>query len=237
MGKMRTVLLIGVMMALLSGCSQVRSIQEKIPEMTGEKEWVPDQTAIQVHTDGTLTETIVEQLDKDYYQAQELEAMVKDSVASYTADAENGANALTLDSFTAENKKITLALTYASGADYRAYNQVPFSSGSMLQVQMDGFQFDGLFRSVSEGVLSEETLSGEEPLSHKEYQVLVTDGSCMVHVPWKVLYVSDGASLVDEYTVLPPAAAGDTGEEKSADEENGKSDAGQPYLYVVYEYS
>lgn len=181
---------------LLTGCSEI----EQLMPQPGD-DWVPEQTALVVNRDGTITEILMERLDQDYYDGAELQQMVNASVQEYTSG--HGAQSLTVDEMTIEERQITLQMTYAAGADYAAYNGMPFFSGSMLGAQMEGYLFCHTFRTVEEGVSTNRTVSGEEPLSHKEYQVLVTDPSHMVKVPGKIRYVSDNADVRDEYFAYP----------------------------------
>ena len=48
----------------LSGCSTL----DRIIGADDWKDWTPDTTSIQVHADGSLTETIYDTLDQSWYQ-------------------------------------------------------------------------------------------------------------------------------------------------------------------------
>ena len=57
---------------ILSGCSM-------LDQIIGEddwKSWTPDSNSIQVHADGSLTETIFDTLDKSWYAGNELQDMI-----------------------------------------------------------------------------------------------------------------------------------------------------------------
>ena len=77
-------------------------------------------------------------------------------------------------------------MRYPDAQAYASYNHVPAFQGSMLEAQMAGFLFLNEFRKVADGVSAAETIPNGEPLSHKEYQVLVTDLTHVVRMPAKV---------------------------------------------------
>lgn len=182
----------------------------------GKNDWTPDRTAVQMTESGKVTETVFETLDKSYYNASELSAMITDEISAYTA--EHGDGTVTQDSISVEGDDVKLVLSYASGDDYAAFNGISFFNGSMLDAQMAGYTFDGYFYSVTDGKTGGEEISSEEPLSHKEYTVLVTDDfSHAVNVPGKIEYVSAGARMIDSYTAEP-------------------ADVSPDYFYVIYDY-
>ena len=225
---------------LLTGCSEI----EQLMPQPGD-DWVPEQTALVVNRDGTVTETLMERLDQDYYDSAELEKMVTSTVSEYTAS--HGEEALVVDQLLVEDKQVTLQMTYRTGEDYAAYNGMPFFSGSMLGAQMSGFLFYNEFRPVQEGVSAQETVSNEEPLSHKEYQVLITDSSHMVKVPGKIRYVSANTDVKDTYFAYPRKEAFSADPEglvlpsnavykDPAKGEVSQTDLEKNLVYVLYEF-
>ena len=197
-------------MILLSSCGK----EEKEP-------WVPEQTALQISEEGTVTETIIDRLDQDYYSSSELEKMVREAVTEYTGA--NGPDSLQLTEYTSEGKNVRLVLVYGDDADYAAFNSVPFYNGSMLGAQMEGFRFDTEFLKVEkDGTASGRRYPADEPVSHKEYNVLVCDRLHMVEVPGDIVYVSAPAVVQDARIVTPGVS------------EAAEGDA--QLLYVLYEY-
>ena len=228
-----------------------------------EKTWNPDRTALILRKDGTVRETVIDELDRGYYDQSELEEMIRAAVAEYNAD--NGENAIvvtTLDhgeqagqteqtEHTEQNAKedetIRLILEYRSAQDYQAFNNVTFYNGSMLGAQMEGFLFYNDFRTVVKGVSSEELISNEEPMSHKEYQVLVMDATHEVLVPGDIVYVSANAAVSEKRIACP---LGEKEEKQAAlvlpssaiylpeKEEKDLSalELEQTYIYVIYKY-
>lgn len=183
----------------VSGCSTLDQIVGK----DNWKDWTPDSTSLQISGSGSITETIIDTLDESYYDADELQDMIARSVREY--NEEHGENAITVPDYTAENGRIGLVLVYSTPDDYSAYNQVPFFEGPMLDVQMSGITFPGSFRKVSGSVVSEDDVSSDEALSHKEYSIAVTNADHVVQVPGQIRYISSNAELVNSHTAKPAA--------------------------------
>ena len=200
-------------MVMITGC-----------EAKNDVSWTPDRTALQADETGTLTETLIDTFDQTYYSSSELESMIDEAVRTY--NAEQGAEAVTKVSYTSQDGQVELVLQYRSGQDMARFNNEKAFNGSMLGAQMEGYQFDCNFRRVADGVTSEEIISNEEPLSHKEYQVLICNPVYTVEVPGKIAYVSENA-----VTTAEKIAAARTGTVDQAD-----STEDQKLLYVIYEY-
>ncbi len=214
----------GIMLAgmtVLTGCG---AKQQTVYE--------PVRTALELHEDGTLTETIIDVLDESWYSSSELENMIADTVQTY--NAQSGSDAVAYDGFTVENGQVQVQLNYAGGSDYASYNHMQFFTGSMLSAQMEGYLFNTSFYKVSSGVTSSDSISSDEPLSHKEYQVLIGDTSHEYHVPGRITYISSNAVTVDAYTAQ--AVQGDN-ENHAADETASGTEAdSQQLIYILFEF-
>lgn len=205
------------LLILLSGC------QKKEEEL-----WVPDSTAIQVSQDGRITETIIDRLTESYYSSTELQEMVNASVKDHTAAYGDGS--VSVKEFAANGSDIRIVLEYAAAEDYAAFNNVRFYNGSMLGAQMEGYRFETSFQLVAkDGTVSEQKVPADGPVSHKEYQVLVTDRSHKVEVPGNIVYVSAPSQVEDRRIVTPLTAAEDTDQSAVSEQEAG-------LLYILYEY-
>ena len=205
------------LLLLLSGCQKKE-----------EEPWVPASTAIQVSQDGRITETIIDRLTESYYSSSELQEMVNASVKDHTAVYGDGS--VSVKEFTANGSDIRIVLEYAAAEDYAAFNNVRFYNGSMLGAQMEGYRFETSFQLVAkDGTVSEQKVPVDGPVSHKEYQVLVTDRSHKVEVPGNIVYVSAPSQVEDRRIVTPLTAAEDTDQSAVSEQEAG-------LLYILYEY-
>ena len=217
--------------AVLTGCEEKQ-----------EEEWIPQQTAMVVAENGTITETILEKLDQSYYNADELTGMITQSVEAY--DREHTADAVTIDALQIESGSVDLVMTYQTWQDYAQYNHVPFYNGTMLGAELEGFLFSGSFQKVGKRDRTVTPVSRDEVLSHKEHLVLITDDSHQIKVPGRILYMSTTAALVTD-TVAGPSRK----EEKqglvlpsstvyyAVDEMPGtQEERDLSYLYIIYDY-
>ena len=226
----------------VTGCSRIDEMVVQMDEV-----WEPEETAVQIYNDGSVTETVVDKLDRDYYDSEELKALVSEAVTEYNAFSGHEAVAEDAEKTSIGDGQVKLVLHYTSAQDYAAFNQIPFFQGSMLNAQVEGYLFYNEFHKVREGKCTEETITNEEPLTHKEAQVVVSDMSHMVRVPGKILYVSANADTLDEYTAVPDENA-EAADEKGLvlpsntvylDHSKPKAaptDIEKTYMYVIYEF-
>ena len=223
----------------LWGCEMAQQMQEMFPE----EEETPAITTLRADKDGSITETIVDVLDESYYDSAELQKLVEESVKSY--NARSGEQDVTTDRYEAEEGRIVLTMTYADPKAYAGFNNVPFFNGPILDAQISGYLFLNDFRVVDKTGAQDKPISSAEPLSHKEYQVLVTDLSHAVSVPGKVRYVSANANVVDGLVI--PATVEEVKEEglllpssavyvKEKDQSHvSEEELEKTYMYVIYD--
>ncbi len=218
---------------LLGGCS----LQDKIGQLN-EEPWEPDATAFQIMEDGTVKETLLEKLDRDYYMGAEVSAMVQSAVADYNAAA--GGQRVTAEPVLGNETSVKVVLTYASDEDCAAFNNTVFFSGSMLDAEMSGYLFYQDFAHVEKNGSLKEGISWEEVLSHKEYQAVICDRFHKVQVPGKIVYLSEGATLERADVAVPDLSDGPQdavsiylpGVSNDADREREQE---KNYLFVIYE--
>lgn len=224
---------------LLTGCTML----DQIVGTESWKEWTPEKTSLQVYGDGSVAETIFDHLDQAWYTGDELQDMIARSMNEY--NAANGENALNVTEYSDEGGDVRVRLIYRTAEDYARYNNVTFFSGSMLDAEMEGYLFTGPFNSVDASGIKEEGVDTSEPLSHKEYQVVITDGGHVVQVPGEVRYISSNAEVVNSHVIQPAASLAAAETESAAadnitgDPETGEGvsdkDADRTYLYIIYE--
>lgn len=197
----------------LCGCS----LLDQVIGADDWKDWTPDTTSLRVYGDGSVTETIFDSLDQTWYQGNELQDMIARSMNEYNET--HGDGAINVTSYSDEGGKVQVEIDYRTGEDFAAYNNTQFCSGSMLDAQMEGFLFEGSFYETDKDRLVGEAVDSSEPLSHKEYSVVISDGTHVVQVPGEIRYVSAGAQLVNSHVA------------KRADAQTDDSSL----LYVIYE--
>ncbi len=187
-----------------------------------------EQSGIYLTEEGNVTVFLVETFDKEYYDAAELEQMILAEIEDYnaTANAAEGANASgdekaaedtaaiqLVDILTPEEKTtsvssddadtITVQMEYASSADYTAFNGKVLFFGTIAQAETSGYPVKTDLKSVA----GDEVLKKADASAMSENHILVFEESITVHVPFEVLYVSEGVT-VDGKTVVFEEAEG-----------------------------
>lgn len=181
------ILLISAVCAMiLSGCSMKYSAEEN---------------AVYVNKNGEVVSAIVESFDKEYYDADELQDMLEQSVVEY--NAENGKNSIEVDSFKLDNGVLKVIMNYLTWADYSNFNEVQFFAGELSDIQGKNYgkNISFISRDGSETVAFE-TIEGD-------YRVVLVEEKIVVQTAGKIAYVSENMSVEgDKLARLKEDAAG-----------------------------
>lgn len=181
------ILLISAVCAMiLSGCSMKYSAEEN---------------AVYVNKNGEVVSAIVESFDKEYYDAEELQDMLEQSVVEY--NAENGKNSIEVDSFKLDNGVLKVIMNYLTWADYSNFNEVQFFAGELSDIQGKNYgkNISFISRDGSETVAFE-TIEGD-------YRVVLVEEKIVVQTAGKIAYVSENMSVEgDKLARLKEDAAG-----------------------------
>lgn len=228
---------------LLSGCS----VLDRVIGADDWKEWTPVSNSIQVHADESLTETIFDHLDQSWYQGNELQDMIARSMNEYNES--HGANSITVTQYSDAGGDVKVEINYRTGEDFSEYNNALFFSGSMLEAQIQGYLFSGSFYAVEGAKTSGQEIDSAEPLSHKEYNVVVSDGTHVIQVPGEIRYVSSNGQLENSHVASLSQEGGDGQTQESAQEGQtaspapadpmaagpSKEELDRSCLYIIYE--
>ena len=181
------ILLISAVCAMiLGGCSMKYSAEEN---------------AVYVNKNGEVVSAIVESFDKEYYDADELQDMLEQSVVEY--NAENGKNSIEVDSFKLDNGVLKVIMNYLTWADYSNFNEVQFFAGELSDIQGKNYgkNISFISRDGSETVAFE-TIEGD-------YRVVLVEEKIVVQTAGKIAYVSENMSVEgDKLARLKEDAAG-----------------------------
>ncbi|MGN0131394.1 MAG: hypothetical protein ACI4AA_03015 [Lachnospiraceae bacterium] len=194
--KKRRLLLAAVGLAvLLGGCALNKQV---------------DTTTIIVDKDGTVVEAIVEDFDKDYYRADELEQMVTEEISAYNTTA--GGEKAKLDSLEQEedSKIIRLNIEYASASDYMQMNEKELFCGTVSDAYQAGYSFVSMVDQKTGNVVSEADI-----LEMGDKKIVISEETLDIRVPGKITYASDGVAVTDKTATLP--------------------DNGEKLSYIIYE--
>lgn len=168
--------------AVCSGCSTGMGTEEV--------------TGIKIGRDGTVTATIVEAFDKEYYTEDGLSEMIQSEIAAYDSSGEKVSLVEIREQ--EDTGSIVVVMKYASAEDYAAFNEVTLFYGTVAQAQTAGYTPDAALESASG---KEEPLQKEEFSTLAEKHVVICSEAMQVMLPSKILYLSGGSCLTDAKSV------------------------------------
>ncbi|MBO5371497.1 MAG: hypothetical protein J6A75_02140 [Lachnospiraceae bacterium] len=190
---MKKIICVGLMlilcMSMLTGCSKAKT---DVTEST-----------VFVEKKGQIVSVDVEELDKEYYDAAELEEYITEHVADYTT--ENG-ETVTKENFLVEEGIAKLEMKYASYEDYSNFNGIEFYEGTVLEAQAEGYDFDTEFYALAEesdeAAGTKQKAGKTDVLADDESKVVIIRANVAVQVKGKILYVSaEDTEVIDKKTV------------------------------------
>lgn len=173
---MKKVISVGLLLVLcitmLTGCQEEKTIVQE--------------STVFVEKKGQIVSVDVEELDKDYYDAAELEEYIAEHIADYVADH---GETVAKQSFLVEEGLAKLEMSYNTYEDYSGFNDIEFFTGTVLEAQAEGYDFDTEFYSVSEG--AKDAAAGKaDVLEDDDNKVVIIRANVAVQVKGKILYVS-----------------------------------------------
>ena len=171
----KILLLMCICAMLLCGCSMKFSAEEN---------------ALYVNKDGEIVSAIVESFDKEYYDAEELQGMLEQSIVEY--NAENGKDSIELDSFKLDNGVLKVIMNYLTWADYSNFNEVQFFAGKLSDIQGKNYGKNLSFVSRD----GSQTLTFGE--IEGEYYVILVEENIVVQTAGKIAYVSENVQVEGE---------------------------------------
>ncbi len=217
--RLLAAVLIAVLTVLAAGCSK--------PEKA-EVTFEPTGNALFLRTDGTVTSYVQEGgFDKAYYSAEELRTKyVAPAVAEYN-QAKAGVSYVTadevpepasagkgeeqepklvlpaaIDAVSLENGTAILEMTYATGADYIAFNQNQLPQGCQLWATPAAGQDVSTYALTAvEGVKAPALEKITEEDAKRKCFVACIQVPGEVKVQGQILYISDASVMTDDYTV------------------------------------
>lgn len=162
-----------------------------------------DRSTIFIEKKGKITSIDVENLDKEYYDASELEEYIAKHVEEYTSS--NG-DTVKKASFDVEEGVAKLRMEYDSYEDYAKFNGVELYSGTLLKAQAEGYDFEAEFYAVPDDFEkasgAQSAVGKDEVLADEDNKVVILKANMDVSVPGDILFVSaKDTKVTDKRTV------------------------------------
>ncbi len=149
---------------------------------------VPEENTIAVNKRGEITNTIVEDFDKDFYDADELESEIEAELAEYNKNF--AADHVSMETFEVEDKVATLQLSFDESKYYTDYTGLTLFVGTLSEAEDEGYDLSGEFVDADGNATDPETAAAGE-----DVHVLILEEAVNVQVPGTILAVCSGDNV------------------------------------------
>lgn len=184
------------MSVLLGACGAKLDVQEN---------------TIALQRNGKILEAAVETFDQSYYKEDELNSYIQNAVDDYTA--EHGKKSVSVTESKVEEKKAYLTLQYENAETFQDFSGIECFSGSIVEAQSAGYDFEQDFYLVTDGKADKKTVRGSSLLEDDDLKVLIVKENSDLIVPGKIAYVStEGTEVTSEKQVNVTQKQQDTDE-------------------------
>ncbi len=116
-----------------------------------------DESAIKLTKKGEILTCSVEELDKDFYDEEELKDYVNETVEEYLAENEDAS--VKVQKLSVSDGIAKLNMKYDSADTYASFNNVTFYVGTVAKALAAGYEFEGSFASITDGASSDAAAS------------------------------------------------------------------------------
>ena len=158
------------------------------------------ENTIALQRNGKILEAAVETFDQSYYKEDELNSYIQNAVDDYTA--EHGKKSVSVTESKVEEKKAYLTLQYENAETFQDFSGIECFSGSIVEAQSAGYDFEQDFYPVTDGKADKKTVRGSSLLEDDDLKVLIVKENSDLIVPGKIAYVStEGTEVTSEKQV------------------------------------
>lgn len=148
---------------------------------------VPAESTIALDKKGKITDTIVEEFDKDFYDSEELQSEIESELAEYNKNF--AADHVTLKKFEVKDGTATLQLVFDGSEYYEDYMEMTLFTGTVAEARAEGYELTGELLGADGAQTSLDSLDEAQVL------VLETDETVQVQTPGTILAVSAGGNV------------------------------------------
>ena len=169
------------------------------------------ENTIALQRNGKILEAAVETFDQSYYKEDELNSYIQNAVDDYTA--EHGKKSVSVTESKVEEKEAYLTLQYETAETFQDFSGIECFSGSIVEAQSAGYDFEQDFYPVTDGKADKKTVRGSSLLEDDDLKVLIVKENSDLIVPGKIAYVStEGTEVTSEKQVNVTQKQQDTDE-------------------------
>lgn len=166
-------------------------------EDTEEKYRKADKNTLFIASDLTVVCTIIDSLDKEYYDAEELRTFIDSEIQKYNYSILTEAVSL-IDLSVNETAGVRLILKYGSAGHYTAFNQEMLFIGTIAEAMEAGYDFDTPFYKYDS---LDEVALADAVYNVSDYVVIMEPTTDMViNVPEKIKFIGADVEKIDKAT-------------------------------------
>lgn len=150
-----------------------------------------DTTTVYIGKNQEVSEYIVEDFDKSYYNTEELKQNIEQTIQEY--NEKNGESDLVvLDQYelSDDSEKLNVRIKYQRAKDYGSIHNCEFFVGTVSKAREAGYVLEGLHAAEEQ---SAKTLAPVNQMT--EEMVVICEEEMDVEVKGDILYISDNVSL------------------------------------------
>lgn len=188
-------------MGLLSACAKKTDV---------------DTGTVIIERRGRIVSVDLEKLDKEYYDADELEAYISQHLDDYIQ--KNG-KTVKLSSFAVEEGVARLEMTYDTYKDYAEFNGIEFYVGSVIAARAAGYDFEAEFQDVRDPE-QPKAASKDDVLADDNYKAAIIRAGVDVVVPGRLCYLSGASAKASAKNTVSVTG--------------GDADGETPLAYIIY---
>ena len=164
----------------------------------------PGMNTVSIQKDGKIEQTIVEQFEQNYYNAEELAGMAKDKIDRYSDGKDN----IVFESAEENDVTIIVKIVYQTGTDYTDFNNRELFCGTVAEASAQGYSLQDIISKDGEKLKDTEFAAIE-----KNHIVIIQTGKgeeLDVNVYDKILYTSGNITLSGKNDAIIAAGEEDT---------------------------
>lgn len=174
----KILLILPIVVLLLTACGSTT------PEDT--------ESNLTIRKDGSIVSDIREDFSQNYYDVNELNAMIKTEVDKYN---KTRPDAISYENATLTENSVKLVMTFGSSDDYSSFNNEKLFVGNSPDAILKGYSLDVILTDANDPT---KTIAGVDIKSMTDHTILIVDYPGNIHLPSGALYISDNVNVSDK---------------------------------------
>lgn len=151
---------------------------------------------VEVLKNGTVTWVLEEAFDKDFYDMNELEDMIRLEIAEY--NQEKGDERIELESLEMAENNCRAILVFDSYKDYAEYSDTNFFVGTVEEALEEGINLNLVMVENNQ----ENTIGPGQIRQMTDYHLVMWYGDMAVRVPGKIRYHGENMTLLGSKEII-----------------------------------